>query len=175
VSRPPTRWAVVAAAAVVVGIGIGAFFAYGNTARSGSTADQVRSWVDGTGLGQSIGTVVGDAARVREALAAHRGAGVLHTDCGVLLTDAQSANGELPAPDSELTDLLSSGYALAYDAGYDCYNSGGTNAALVAKANTERIKAEAKLQQAVNLVGQLLGSTLSTTTTTQPGNGFFGS
>jgi hypothetical protein len=174
VTRSSARWAIAAAAAAVVAIGIGAYFAYGTTDRSGSAAEQLKSWVQGTNLGQSIGTVVGDAARVRAALAAHRGSGVVHTDCGVLLTDAQQANGELPTPDTQLTDLLSSGYALAYDAGYDCYNSAGTNAALVAKASRERIEAEAKLQQAVNLVGQILGSPLSTTTTTQPGSAFLG-
>ena len=173
-SGSPSRWAVVLAAVAVVAIGVGAFLAYGSTSRSGSTAAQVRSWVSGTDLGQSIGTVVGDAARVKTAMATHQDKGVVHTDCGVLLSDAQSANGELPTPDSQLTDLLSSGYALAYDAGTDCYDSGGTDGALVAKATRERIQAEAKLQQALNLVDQLLGSSLSTTTTTQPAGGILG-
>jgi uncharacterized protein (UPF0333 family) len=164
----------VGAGVVVVAIGTGAFFAYSSTGHSGSTASQVRSWDRATGLGQSIGTLLGDAGRVRAALSAHDGAGVVHTDCGVLLTDAQSANGELPTPDTQLTDLLSSGYALAYDAGNDCYNSGGTDRALVARSDRERIEAEAKLEQAVNLVDQLTGATLSTTTTTQPGSGFLG-
>jgi hypothetical protein len=174
VSRAPARWAIIGAGVVVVAIGVGAFLAYGSTAHTGSPAAQVRSWVDGTDLGQSIGTVVGDADRVRVALVEHKGTGVVHTDCGVLLTDAQSANGELPTPDTQLTDLLSSGYALAYDAGNDCYNSGGTNETLAVRATREGIEAEAKLQQAVNLVDQLLGSTLSTTTTTQPGAGLLG-
>ena len=87
------------------------------------------------------------------------------------MTDAQSANTELPTPNTQLTDLLSSGYALADDAGYDCYNSGGTNTQLLARSTKERIESEAKLQQAVNLVNQLTGSTLSTTTTTEPDAG----
>ncbi len=173
-SRPPARWSVVAAAVVIVGIGVGAYFAYGQTNHSGSPTAQLRSWVDGTDLGQSIGMVMGDAARVQVALEQHKAVGVVHTVCGVLLTDAQSANGELPTPDTELTNLLSSGYALAYDAGGDCYDSGGTNRALVAKALRERIKAEAKLTQALDLVDRLLGSVLSTTTTTQPPTGILG-
>jgi hypothetical protein len=172
VSRPPSRLGVVVAGVIVVVIGVGAYFAYGQSEVSGSPIAQLRSWVAGTGLGQSVGTVLGDAARVRQALAAHKSAGVVHTDCAVLLTDAQSANGELPSPNRTLTRLLSSGYALAYDAGSDCYDSNGTNQALLARARRERIEAEAKLSQAVALVNQLLGTTLSTTTTTQPGGGF---
>ena len=164
------RWQIIAAGVGVVAIGVLAFLAYGGTG-SGTPTQQVRTWVDGTGLGQSVGTVLGDAARVRVAVDDHADSGVLHTDCGVLLTDAQSGNGELPTPNSQLTHLLSSGYALAYDAGYDCYNSGGTNEKLLARATKERIEAEADLQQAVNLVDQLTGSTLSTTTTTQPDDG----
>lgn len=165
------RWTVVAAGLAVVAIGAGAFLSYGNTQHTGSTAAQVRSWVDGTGLGQSIGTLVADTARVRLAVAEHKGAAVLHTDCGVLVTDAEQANGELPTPDSQLTDLLSSGYTLAYEAGNDCYSSGGTNERLLERADRERIKAEADLDQAVVLIDQLTHVTLSTTTTTQPDDG----
>jgi len=173
VRRWRVRWRIVAAGAGVVAIGALAFLAYGGTDRNGTTAQQVHSWVQGSGLGQSIGTLVGDLARVKVAVAEHRGSGVLHTDCAVLVTDAQSSNGQLPSPDTALTDLLSSGYTLAYEAGNDCYDSGDTNAALLARAARERIKAEAKLQEAVTLVGRLTGAALSTTTTTQPGTGGF--
>ncbi|MGH9047860.1 MAG: hypothetical protein ACRDVW_11205 [Acidimicrobiales bacterium] len=173
-SRAPARWKILLAAVAVVALGVLAFLAYGGIG-NGTPTQRVRAWVSGSGLGQDIGTVVGDAARVRLAVDEHKDAGVLHTDCGVLLTDAQSANGELPTPDTQLTDLLSSGYALAYESGNDCYSSGGTNRALLEKATQERIQAEAKLQQAVNLVEQLTGSTLSTTTTTQPDAGMLGS
>ncbi len=170
-SERPARWKIVAAGTAVVAIGVGAFFAYASTQHSGSPIAQVRSWVNGTNLGQSVGTVLGDAHRVEQAVVNHKGTGILHTDCGVLISDAQSANGNLPTPDTELTNLLSSGYALAYDAGTDCYDSGGTDRARLDKSIRERIQAEAKLGQAVNLVNQLLGITLSTTTTTQPGEG----
>lgn len=168
--RRRVRWQIVAAGAGVVAIGVLGFVAYGGLGNTGSPTQQLRAWVSATGLGQSIGTVVGDAARVRVAVDEHKGTGVLHTDCGVMLTDAQSGNGELPTPNGELTQLLSSGYTLAYEAGTDCYNSGSTDAKLLARATKERIQAEAKLQEAVTLVDQLTGSTLSTTTTTQPGS-----
>jgi len=155
----------------VIAIGALAFLSFGGTNRSGTLSEQVQSWVDGSGLGQSIGTLVADMARVRVAVAEHKGSGVLHTDCGVLVTDAQSTNAELPSPDTELTDLLSSGYTLAYAAGNDCYDSGGTNTRLLARATRERIEAEAKLQEAVNLINRLTNRVLSTTTTTQPGGG----
>jgi hypothetical protein len=170
VSPGPGRWKIVGAGIGVVAVGVLAFLAYGGTPTTGTTAHQVRAWVRGSGLGQSIGTVVGDAARVRAAVDSHQGVGVLHTDCGVLVADSQAANGELPTPDHQLTDLLSSGYTLAYDAGNDCYASGGTNQSLLERSVRERIEAEAKLQQAVTLVDQLTSTTLSTTTTTQPGD-----
>lgn len=173
--RRRVRWQIVVAGTAVVAIGVLAFMSYGGTGTTGTPGQRVRAWVNGSGLGQSIGTVVGDAARVRVAVDEHKGTGVLHTDCGVLLTDAQAGNGELPTPNGALTGLLSSGYTLAYEAGNDCYNSGGTNATLLARATKERIQAEAKLQEAVALVEALTGSPLSTTTTTQPGaNGILG-
>lgn len=163
-----------AAGVGVVAIGVLAFLSYGNTQHTGSTAAQVRSWVQGSGLGQSIGTLVADTDRVRLAVSEHKGASILHTDCGVLVTDAEQANGELPTPDSQLTGLLSSGYTFAYEAGNDCYASGGTNQRLLERADHERIKAEAKLGQAVQLVDQLTHGALSTTTTTQPGGSILG-
>ncbi|MGH8995489.1 MAG: hypothetical protein ACRDYB_05585 [Acidimicrobiales bacterium] len=169
-SPRPGRWKIVGAGIGVVAIGVLAFLAYGGTPTTGSTALQVRAWVKGSGLGQSIGTVVGDAARVRAALDAHKAVGVLRTDCGVLVADSQAANGELPTPDHHLTNLLSSGYTLAYDAGNDCYDSGGTDQSLLRRSVRERIEAEARLQHAVTLVDQLTGAPLSTTTTTQPGD-----
>ena len=72
---------------------------------------------------------------------------------------------------TQLTDLLSSGYTFAYAAGNDCYDSGGTNTRLLTRATRERVQAEAKLQEAVNLINGLTHRVLSTTTTTQPGGG----
>ncbi len=169
----PARWKILVAALGVVAIGVLAFVSYGGIG-NGTPTQRVSAWVSGSGLGQSIGTVEGDLSRMRVALDEHKSAGVLHTDCGVLTTDAESANTELPSPDNALTDLLSAGYGFAGDAGNDCYDSGGTDAALVAKANRERIEAEAKLGQALNLVAVLTGRPLSTTTTTQPGGGILG-
>jgi len=168
------RWTIVAAGVAVVAIGVGAFLSYGNTQHTGSTAAQVRSWVQGSGLGQSIGTLVADTDRVGVAVSEHKGVGVLHTDCAVLVTDAEAANGELPTPDSQLTTLLSSGYTDAYEAGNDCYASGGTDKTLLVRAERERIKAEAELDQAVQLVDQVTHGSLSTTTTTEPGAGILG-
>jgi len=165
------RLGIVAAGAAVVAVGVLAFVSYGGTDHSGSTGTQVRSWASGAGLGQSIGTLMADTDRVRAALARHAGGPVLHTDCAVLVTDAESANGELPSPDGQLTTLLSDGYTLAYEAGNDCYDSGGTNPSLIERSTRERIKAEAELEEAVALVGQLTHAPLSTTTTTQPGGG----
>ncbi len=166
----PARWKIVVAGILVVAIGVLAFVSYGGIG-NGTPTERVTAWVKGSNLGSSIGTVEGDLSLMGIALGRHKSPGVLHTVCGVLTTDAQSANTELPSPDSTLTDLLSSAYALAYDAGSDCYASGGTDVGLVRKATRERIQAEARLGQARNLVAELTGRPLSTTTTTQPGGG----
>jgi hypothetical protein len=42
--------------------------------------------------------------------------------CALLTTDAQTAIGNLPTPDTTLTDDLNNAYEEAAAAGNDCYN-----------------------------------------------------
>jgi hypothetical protein len=48
----------------------------------------------------------------------------LHTVCGVLLVDIESANASLPTPDRQTTTLLSSAYTNLGAAANECYNAG---------------------------------------------------
>jgi hypothetical protein len=159
------------AALGVLAVGVGAFVAYGALGPSGTPRQQVTNWVKASQFGQTVGTLEGDAARVTTAVAQHKDTGIIHTICGVLLTDAQSANGDLPTPNSQLTDTLSRAYTLEYEAGNNCYAGGATGRALLEKSSTERIEAHADLVRALALVDQVLSRSVATTTTTEPGGG----
>jgi hypothetical protein len=98
------------------------------TQYAGSTvAQQVESWAttspDPT-FASAVSTLKGDLRHVAEAQTSSDAA-LLRTDCDVLVTDALSANQNLPTPDSQLTDVLSSAYASAVSAGQDCFCAAG--------------------------------------------------
>jgi hypothetical protein len=137
----------------------------------GSPAQRVGTWVSSTQMGQAVGAVLGDAARVAAAVRAHQGTGVIHTDCAVLLQDTEVANGNLPSPDERLTILLSDGYETEGTAANNCYTAGATNRALLAKSIREMSSARADFEQALARVASLTGHPVSTTTTTQPADG----
>ena len=164
----------VAAGVGVLAVGVGAFLAYGGLGPTGTPRHQMTVWVQASQFGQTVGTLEGDAARVTTAVAHHEDLGVIHTICGVLLTDAQSANGDLPTPNSQLTDTLSRAYTLDYEAGNDCYAGGTTGTALLEKSATERSRAHTQLARALALVEQVVGRTVPTTTTEPGGSGIFG-
>jgi hypothetical protein len=170
VKRWVDRWPYVLVVVVLAGAAVGAFVSYSDVGSGGTTAQRVGAWVRAADLGGSIGTVAGDLARAATAIADRRSATILHTDCGVLVSDVGAANGDLPSPDSRLTNLLSAAYTDAYQAGNDCYDAAG-HAGMAASFRTERARSLSRLQEALALVRQLTGSSLSTTTTTQPGGG----
>ncbi len=160
-----SRWRVVAA-----GVGLAALLAgCAGEEQSGSPAHRVDVWVGGTSMGSTVGTLIGDAARIETAVAEHKDAGVFHTDCGVITTDAESANSDLPTPDTELTDLLSEAYGLEGAAGNDCYNAGSSDPKLQARSARERARARGLLEAALARVRAVTGRSVSTTTTTSPG------
>lgn len=165
------RWKVAAAAVGVVAIGVVAFLAYGGLGPSGTPRHRLTVWVEASRLGQVVGTLEADAARVTTAVADHRDARVMHTICGVLLTDAQSANGDLPTADGGLTNTLARAYELEYEAGNDCYSAGSTNTELLNRSAVERREAATQFSRALDRVEQVTGRPLSTTTTTEPGGG----
>lgn len=141
--------------------------------QQGSAAHRLSVWVKGTGLGQDIGTLVADNARVPKVVP--NGSGAVHAACGTLVTDAEMANGELPSPDPEVTDLLTQAYSLEGTAGNQCYDAGSTDVTLLAKSARNAIRAEALYVQALQRIRQIDGKTVATTTTTVNGaGGIFG-
>lgn len=162
------KWWIGAAAVVVAAVGVIAFVSYGSLGPKGTPKQQMEAWVTGSGLGQNIGTLHADGEHVNEVITKDKGTGAVHTVCGVLTVDAESANSTLPSPDTRLTQILAKAYGLEYDAGNDCYRAGATNTKLLAKSATERAQAQALFLQALARVAAVGGSPLSTTTTTSP-------
>jgi hypothetical protein len=138
--------------------------------QAGTPAHQVTAWVSGAGAGSSIGTVEVDIKNVNLAFSQHDPAGEVRSVCGLLVTDAGTANGNLPTPDQQLSDDLSNAYATAYDAGTDCYNGSGGNQKLLATSATLRAKAQAQMATALDRITAVTGHVPSTTTSTAPAN-----
>jgi hypothetical protein len=138
----------------------------------GSPSHRLSVWVSGTGFGESIGTLVADNQRVPQDVP--NGTGAVHAACGTLEDDAEMANSSLPAPDADVTDLLSEAYGLEGTAGTECYNAGSTDKSLLQKSERDMIKAEALYDEVLQHITSVDGKTPSTTTTTDnvPGSIF---
>jgi hypothetical protein len=137
--------------------------------QEGSAAHRMSVWVSGTSLGEDIGTLVADNARVPKDVA--NGTGAVHAACGTLLNDAEMANSNLPSPDPDVTDLLTNAYNDEGTAANQCYDAGTTNQKLLAQSERNTIKAEALYQQVLQRIRQIDGRTVSTTTTTDNSSG----
>lgn len=116
--------------------------ACGNTFSGSTLSEQVTNWASTAGLSASVTTLQGDIRRID----ADTGpaASALKTDCDVLVTDALSANENLPTPDQTLTNLLASAYSVAGDAGHDCFTGSD-----LARSATERVTARRDLIKAL--------------------------
>ncbi len=135
----------------------------------GSLPHRLSVWVTGTGLGENIGTLIADNARVPKDVP--NGTGAVHAACGTLLNDAEMANSTLPSPDPEVTALLTKAYGLEGTAANQCYDAGATDKTLLAQSARNAIKAEALYQQVLQRIRQIDGHTVSTTTTTDNSTG----
>jgi hypothetical protein len=130
--------------------------------QEGSSAHRMSVWVDGTGFGADIGTLVADNARI--AKVAPNGSGALHAACSTMINDAEMANSSLPSPDPTVTDLLTQAYGLEGTTGNDCYE-GASNPKLLTQAERDGIKADALYQEAVQRIRAIDGKAPVTTTT----------
>ena len=133
----------------------------------GSASHRMSVWVKGTGLGEDIGTLMADNARVPEDV--KNGTGAVHAGCGAMEDDADMANDELPTPDGEVTDWLSTAYGLEGTAATECYNAGSMNEKLLAESARNAKKAEALFSRALIRIQSIDGRIPATTTTTDNG------
>jgi hypothetical protein len=138
--------------------------------QSGPPAARVTTWVNGSGGGASIGTLRADVANVDYVLARHEPAGSVRTACALLTNDAETAIGNLPTPDTQLTGELNTAYTDAAAAGDDCYAGATGNTALLDRSARERSKLTPLIATAVDRVVAVTGRTPSTSTTVPAGN-----
>ncbi len=138
--------------------------------QSGPPAKQVSDWMTMSGGGAAIGQVEVDSSNVGLALSRHDPPAAIKTVCALLTTDAQTAIGNLPTPDTQLTDELNSAYEDAAAAGNDCYNdsSGGQ---LLRRSTSERGKLVPLLTTAIDRIVAITGHTPSTSTTVPSASG----
>ena len=116
------RWLVASAAACVL-----ALAACGSQYPGATVAEQVRSWTNSS-PDPKFPEAVSELDRDLRGASVAQNLGneaLLRTECDVLVTDALSANQNLPTPDGQLTTLLSRAYTSAVDAGQDCFCAGG--------------------------------------------------
>ena len=130
----------------------------------GSASHRMREWVTGTTLGEDIGTLVADNARVPKTVP--NGTGAVHAACGALNDDAEQFNSSLPSPDYDVTLWLSEAYGLEGTASSECYDAGASNHVLLAKAYRDTAKADALYLKVMARIRSLDGLPVSTTTTT---------
>lgn len=99
----------------------------------------LRDWVSQSSFHSALATLRADA---RNAVTALRSAGssarLLHTVCGVLDLDAQSANASLPTPDASSTALLSRAYDQLGAGASRCYGASSPTRRAAAARDIER-------------------------------------
>lgn len=106
-----SRWALSALFAGLV--------ATGCTGYSGSKAQQVSQWASQYTVTANDQTVLSDVTGLRRSQAAGR-LRDLTSNCAALVSDAGTAYGNLPTPDTGLTNELSEAYTSFADGGSTC-------------------------------------------------------
>jgi hypothetical protein len=154
-----------------VAVAVGSLAVTGCTLdESGPPAKQVSAWLTTSGGGSAIGQVELDSRNIDLAVSHRAAASALRTVCALLTTDAQTAIGNLPTPDTQLTDDLNNAYEDAASAGNDCYNGSDGNRPLLRRSATERTRLVPMLATAVNRLTSLTGHPPSTSTTLASGD-----
>jgi hypothetical protein len=161
VKRRLRRWAVSVLMGVLLGVGVAS--CAGEDQR-GPPAHRMSEWVNGTSLGEDIGTLVADNARVPKDVL--NGTGAVHAACGTMEDDALTANQELPSPDPQVTVWLSRAYGLEGVAAGECYDAGSTNKKLLTEAERNTAKANVLYERVLIRIESIDGELPSTTTTT---------
>ncbi len=137
---------------------------------TGPASARVSAWVSGAGGGAAIGTLEVDSANIDHALAGHQASSAIKTVCALLTNDAETAIGNLPTPDTRLTDDLDQAYEKAAAAGDDCYQGAGQSATLLRRSATERVALVPLLTTALQRIESVTGHTPSTSTTQPNGS-----
>lgn len=165
--RPVVRGAL--AAACMVAAAVSSAGCAGQE-QSGTPAHQVSTWLTGAG-GVDIGNLEVASRNVDLALTQHNQPAAIREVCDLLSNDAQTGIGDLPTPDSQLTDELNRAYTVATSAGGDCYDGAAGNGRLLARSAAERRQLFVLLGTAVRRIETITGQTPTTDTTAPPDDG----
>lgn len=93
---------------------------------SGSLPDRVRAWSSGADLRGTESTLADDVRRIHLAIGQNDPI-VLKTECAAFIADVRTAIGNLPSPDTELTDYLNRAYNAYAQAASDCYEGASSS------------------------------------------------
>ncbi len=156
-------------AVVALVIGIVTLTGCAGQEQSGDASARVSTWVSGAAGGAAIGTLKADAANVDHVLAQHEAPSAIKTVSALLTNDAETAIGNLPTPDGQLTTDLNTAYEKAAAAGDDCYAGAAGNAGLLRRSAAERAALLPLLATAVDRIQTVTGHTPSTSTTAPSG------
>ena len=152
---------------VIVAMLLGAVVLAGCAGQEQSGTPSVRgsTWVSGAGGGAAIGSIEVDSRNIDQALAHHNSAAAIKEVCALLTNDAETAIGQLPTPDNELTNDLNNAYEDGAAAGDDCYKGAGSTPSLLKRSAEERKKLVPLITTALDRIVALTGHTPSTSTT----------
>ena len=137
--------------------------------QSGTASARVSTWVSGAAGGAAIGTLRVDSANIDQTLLHHDPPAAVKTVCALLTNDAETAIGNLPTPDDQLTTDLDNAYEKGAAAGDDCYRGAGGNRSLLRRSAAERVELLPLLTTAVDRIRSITGHTPSTSTTQPSG------
>ena len=162
----PARWAAPKAFTLsVILVGASVLAGCAGQEQSGPPAARVSAWVSGAGGGAAIGTLQVETRNIDLALYRHDPAAAIKTVCALLTNDAQTAIGNLPTPDPQLTADLNRAYEDAAAAGDDCYAGSSGTPSLLQRSAAERARLMPLLAASLDRITHLTGHTPSTSTT----------
>jgi hypothetical protein len=137
--------------------------------QSGTPAHRVDVWVRAGGGGTSIGTVEVDNRNVGHVIATHNASTAVKEACALLTNDAETAIGNLPTPDGQITTDLNRAYEKGAAAGDDCYQGAAGESSLLRRSATERAALLPLLTVALARIRAVTGHSPSTSTTQPSG------
>jgi hypothetical protein len=152
---------------VVVLVGALALAGCAGQEQSGTPSARVSTWVSGSGGGSAIGGIEVDSRNIDQVLAHHDSAAAVKEVCALLTNDAETAIGQLPTPDDQLTNDLNVAYEDGAAAGDECYKGAGGTTSLLRQSAEKRRKLFPLITNALDRITFLTGH-IPSTSTTQP-------
>ncbi|NNN20522.1 MAG: hypothetical protein HKL80_00780 [Acidimicrobiales bacterium] len=122
---------------------------------SGSAQSRMKSWMEGTSLVSSSQQILTDIKNIKVSIKGDD-LSSLHSLCVVLGNDVQDANGNLPSPNTAVTNELTLGYSQIYNLTISCYKA--TTKSQIESEVTSMNNSYAQIQDAVSVGNAIVGS-----------------